>query len=331
MPRVGSKQSITWTPRGDPARDRDLLLVAARQAADLVAGPGVDLERLDGAVDHLPFAREVDEAPLAEPGVQRQRDVLADRALHQQGVGAVGRHVDDARADGVAGMAERHGLAVDGEVAARSGARARRGCRTARPGPGPRARRRPSDLAGVELERDVLEPGPRLRPRAASRGFVSAARAAACARSPAPGRRSTTSPSISSTIRSSEPAVTSTTPTVAPSRRTVARSQTAAISIMRWEMKMTQRSPPRWRPTTSSTRSVRFAGRAAVISSSIRTSGSMASARARSMMRSVASGRRRASVHRTGSVHAQLVHPVAERLDRGVGRAAGSTGCRGRG
>ena len=49
---------------------------------------------------------------------------------------------------------------------------------------------------------------------------------------------------------------------------------------------MTERSPPRWRPTTSSTRSVRFAGRAAVISSSIRTSGSIASARARSMIRS---------------------------------------------
>ena len=47
----------------------------------------------------------------------------------------------------------------------------------------------------------------------------------------------------------------------------------------------------RCRPTTSSTRSVRSAGSAAVISSSIRTSGSIASARARSMTRSVASGR----------------------------------------
>ena len=142
---------------------------------------------------------------------------------------------------------------------------------------------------------------PEASPRTARRGFVSAARAAALPRSPAVGRRSTTSPSISSTIRSSDPAVTSTTPTVAPSRRTVARSQTAAISIMRCEMKMMQRSPPRWRPTTSSTRSVRFAGRAAVISSSIRTSGSIASARARSMIRSVARGRRLAIVHSTRS------------------------------
>ena len=102
------------------------------------------------------------------------------------------------------------------------------------------------------------------------------------------------SPSISSTILSSEPFVTSTTPTVAPSRRTVARSHTAAISIIRWEMKMMERSVPRCRATTSRTRSVRFAGRAAVISSSISTSGSDARARARSMIRSVASGRRRA-------------------------------------
>ena len=36
---------------------------------------------------------------------------------------------------------------------------------------------------------------------------------------------------------------------------------------------MTERSPPRWRPTTSSTRSVRFAGSAAVISSSMQDVG----------------------------------------------------------
>ena len=54
------------------------------------------------------------------------------------------------------------------------------------------------------------------------------------------------------------PRSTSTTPTVSPSRRTVARSQTAAISMRRWEMKMTERSEPRWLPMTSSTRSVRF-------------------------------------------------------------------------
>ena len=117
------------------------------------------------------------------------------------------------------------------------------------------------------------------------------------------------------------PAVTSTTPTVSPSRRTVARSQTAAISIIRCEMKMTRRSPPRWRPTTSRTRSVRFAGRAAVISSSIRTSGSMASARARSMIRSEASGTlpRQVATGR-GRSRPSSVEPVAERLERRLGQ-----------
>ena len=129
------------------------------------------------------------------------------------------------------------------------------------------------------------------------------------------------SPSMSATIRSSEPSFTSTTPTVSPSRRTVARSQTAAISIIRWEMKMTDRSDPRWPPMTSRTLSVRSAGRAAVISSSIRTSGSMASARARSMTRSVASGRSRARSDRSRSPMPELGQPVPERLDRGPRQA----------
>ena len=98
------------------------------------------------------------------------------------------------------------------------------------------------------------------RPLAEMRAVVPAGLVAASARASMAGASSTPRPSISSTIRSSDPSVTSTTPTVTPSRRTVARSQTAAISIIRWEMKMTERSPPRCRPTTSSTRSVRFAG-----------------------------------------------------------------------
>ena len=133
------------------------------------------------------------------------------------------------------------------------------------------------------------------------RGLASGARVKAAVRSATAGVSATIWPSISSTIRLSEPSVTSTTPTVSPSRSTVARSQTAAISIIRWEMKMIERSPPFWLPTTARTRSVRFAGSAAVISSSIRTSGSIASARARSMIRSEASGRRRARVDRSMS------------------------------
>ena len=100
------------------------------------------------------------------------------------------------------------------------------------------------DLARIQVERDVLELRPERRFRALMRGTVVVAPAAALPRrsAPRPACRLTMSPSISATIRSSEPAVTSTTPTVSPSRRTVARSQTAAISIIRCEMKMTDRS-----------------------------------------------------------------------------------------
>ena len=169
----------------DPARDRDLLLVAARQAPDLVAGPRVDLERLDGAVDHLPLAREVDEAPLPEPGVQREGDVLANRALHQQRVRAIGRDVDDPGADGVPGVPERHRPAVDGEVAAGRAVAPREDVEQlvlALALEGDDA----DDLARVDLERDVLELG-------AQREAASGRAAASCPRlvrrpDPAPRR-----------------------------------------------------------------------------------------------------------------------------------------------
>ena len=197
-----------------------------------------------------------------------------------------------------AGWRNETGDAVDEELAAARAGWRRTGCRTARPGPGPRGRRRRGPRRGRARTRRRSACVPARRSRAAMRGASAlggrgrrrcGGRAAAAHRLAA-----AISPSISATIRSSEPSVTSTTPTVSPSRRTVARSQTAAISISRWEMKMMERSVPRWPPTTSRTRSVRSAGRAAVISSSSSTSGSMARARARSMTRSVARGRSRA-------------------------------------
>ena len=99
-------------------------------------------------------------------------------------------------------------------------------------------------LARVQVERDVLQL--RARGQAARRDpGRDVGRPDDCrARPSAAGMSSTIWPSISSTMRSSEPCVTSTTPTVSPSRRTVARSQTAAISIMRCEMKITELSPP---------------------------------------------------------------------------------------
>ena len=51
MPRVGSKHSIVSHAADDPARDRHLLLVAAREAPHLVAGARVDLQGRDALVD----------------------------------------------------------------------------------------------------------------------------------------------------------------------------------------------------------------------------------------------------------------------------------------
>jgi hypothetical protein len=103
---------------GDPAGDRHLLLVAARQASDLSSGPRVDLEPLDRSFHGPGLGTDVDQAPAAERGAERQRDVLADRALHEQGLGAVGGHVDQARPDRVRGMTEGGRRAVDEQLAA---------------------------------------------------------------------------------------------------------------------------------------------------------------------------------------------------------------------
>ena len=149
-------------------------------------------------------------------------------------------------------------------------------------------------------------------------------------REPAPRRRSrgggasshaaTAGPSMSfdDLLLRADPGAMSTTPTVLPSRRTVARSHSPATSSIRWEMKMTERDVPRWPAITSRTRAVRSAGSAAVISSRSRTSGSIASARARSTTRSVASGRSRACAQ-VELRDPQVGDPRAECVDRGLG------------
>ncbi len=147
-------------PAGDPTRDRDLLLVAAGQAPNLAARSRIDLELGDGTVDHAALGAHVDQPPVGEAGRDRQGDVLAHRALHQQGLGAIGRHVDETRPDGVGRVAERHGGPVDQQLTA------------GRPiGSGqdveqlvlalPFESHDPEHLAGIQVERDVaqLRPG----------------------------------------------------------------------------------------------------------------------------------------------------------------------------
>ena len=54
--------------RGDPARDRHLLLVAAGQPLDLALRARVDLQPLDGALNRRVLAPAVDRAPVARTG-----------------------------------------------------------------------------------------------------------------------------------------------------------------------------------------------------------------------------------------------------------------------
>ena len=64
------------------------------------------------------FRCEVDQAPPSDGGHGRQGDVLAHGALHEQGLGAIGRHVHEAGPDGVGGMSERGRRAVHEEFPA---------------------------------------------------------------------------------------------------------------------------------------------------------------------------------------------------------------------
>ena len=140
-------------------------------------------------------------------------------------------------------MAERDRLAVDHAARRRSAGPSPRGCRTARPGPGPRGPRRPAPRPGAART---------TRPAASSRRQVADDEAGwlgpRCARRAARDAAGIDCGDLAehqlhdALLRAL--AVTSTTPTVSPSRSTVARSHTAAISIMRCEMKITERSPP---------------------------------------------------------------------------------------
>ena len=116
--------------------------------------------------------------------------------------------------------------------------------------------------------------------------------------------------------------MTSTTPTVTPSRRTVARSQTAAISIMRCEMKMTERSPPRMPPDDLQhpLGEVRGQRRGHLVEhEDVRLDGQRPGEVDDPQRRERHAGAPGAV--RSRSLEAELVHPVAERLERRLGQA----------
>ncbi len=126
-------------------------------------------------------------------------------------------------------------------------------------------------------------------------------------------------PNMSDTICSSLPLAVSVTPTVTPSRRTVVRSHSAETSAMRCEIKMTAWPRSRHRRIISNTFSAISEGSAAVISSSRRTFGSEAKARARSMRRRIGCGRISdigGEIDFTDAHLLQVVHDAFERNAR---------------
>ena len=220
------------------------------------------------------------------------------RALHQEGLGAIGA-TDEARPYGVGRMSERDRCAVHEELPA------------ARPR-GPREhveelvlalalqRDDAEHLARVQIEGGVLQ----LRAgadRAGRQAWCGVRRARAGCRAVGAGLRE---------VRGL-PAEHQFDDAVLRARRDVDDADGDSLAEdgggptgdldNAVGSEEDRRSPPRRRPITSRTRSVRSAGRAADISSSMRTSGSMARARARSTIRSEARGTRRAIADRSRS------------------------------
>ena len=114
--------------------------------------------RLTAAFDASRLGSHRDRAPGPDAGDVRQGHVLAHGTLHEEGLGAVCRHVHEAGLDGVGRMPERDRHIVDKELAAVGAARAGEhieqlilalafeGGDT-------------EDLAGPQVEGDVLESG----------------------------------------------------------------------------------------------------------------------------------------------------------------------------
>ena len=237
---------------GDPARDRHLLLVAARQAADLAPAARVSIWSCSiGAVDPSLLGACVDRAPRPEAGGERQGDVLADRALHEERLGAIGRDVDETGADRVGRMAERRPVAPSTSSSPSAGRSEPARMSNSSSWPWPSSATTPEDLARVQVERDVDELRRRARRLVARMRGVP--RSAAAAGEPLSGGRAVTSrldvaqhqrddPLLGARVRRRRRR---------PSRLRAGRSRgrtRRAISIIRCEMKMMQRSVPRWSP-----------------------------------------------------------------------------------
>ena len=141
---IEAKQGLK--PGRDPSRDHHLLLVAAAQPAQFGPRAGVDLQPLDGGGDALALAMGANQAPIRRVADKRQGDVLADRALRQQGLQPIRRDQHEARRDRVAGVAQLQLSAVGHDLSAVAGGAPPQYSRTAPAAPGPRAPQRRESL-----------------------------------------------------------------------------------------------------------------------------------------------------------------------------------------
>ena len=213
------------------------------------AGPRTWRACRSGAVRSAPSTRRrsapcVDRAPRPQRRGERQGDVLADRPLHQERLGAVGRDVDEAGPDRVGRVAERHrsrrrrassppsgplGAGEDVEQLVLALPLERDDARGPRPDTG-RTRRRaascPSRRFVARIRGDARRPPAPLAPRPAT------GRAAMLLRDVAQHQRD--DPLLGARVRRRRRR---------PSRPRAGRSRgrtRRAISISRWEMKMTR-------------------------------------------------------------------------------------------
>ena len=152
--RVEAQQRLEFA--GQPARDHHLLLIATAQALQRRLGTGVDLQSANRLLDALSLGAHVNQTPMAQATIGRQRHILADRALRQHRLLPVGGHQNQACADRVGGMSEILRTATHDDLAAIALANAGDAIEQfllALPFQG----RDAEYLAGVQGERDVVE------------------------------------------------------------------------------------------------------------------------------------------------------------------------------
>ena len=240
---------------GEPARDHNLLLIAAAQPADFRSRARIDLQPRDRGFDAGPLRPHPDRPPVRmSRNAGKATFSRIDRCCRSANKRLAGTRTTPAR------WRRR-----DGEVSVPCHARRSIPRRSGDAGDAVEQlllalsfqRRDPQHLAGMELNETSLSSGlrRRLRTSNATCAALGAAERLGASKHAVATARAVSAPSMSETIRSSLPWARSVTPTVTPSRSTVARSHSAETSAMRWEMKITALPRSRQRLTIAKIRS----------------------------------------------------------------------------